>query len=216
MQTQFPKSNRPAPLWLQAPRGVKFILGVLVVTILSIVIFKREWLKPVSQEHAVPTEDAVAMRGLPINATFESIEGNPVKIESFRGSVVLVNFWASWCGPCLVELPSIRELSQKINSSEDFRVVAINVEDKETAQSAANEMWKTLKVPFPTYADFNKKAMQAFQVESLPTTFILDKQGRIVMRASGANDWAGEKIVELIQQLKNESQTALTVVEPDL
>ena len=142
-------------------------------------------------------------RGKPIAAEFSDTAGQKVELEQLRGKVNLVTFWASWCEPCLLELPTFKSLFDKI-ANPDFRIIAVNLDEDTEGKKSAKELWGKLQFAFPFFLDPAKAGLQAFQVETIPATFILDKQGRIAMSTTGSNDWSNERIVDsIVELLKN-------------
>ncbi len=122
------------------------------------------------------------------------------QLYDFKGKVVLLSFWASWCTPCLIELPTFIEINEKL-STKGFVVVPINVDDKESAEQVVPDFWKKKRFPFVTFFDFDKKAAETFNVDTLPSNFVIDKASRIAATGYGANDWASESSIQFIEQL---------------
>jgi thiol-disulfide isomerase/thioredoxin len=132
-----------------------------------------------------------------------AVAGDNKHLSDFKGKVVLVSFWASWCAPCLIELPSFIELHQKLGDK-GLVIVPVNVDEDPNAGTFIKDFWKTKKFPFPTFFDPSHKGTEFFQVDALPSNFVLDKKGRLVAQGYGANDWADEKSVKFIEQLLQE------------
>ena len=129
-----------------------------------------------------------------------SVAGSWVSAADFDGQVLLVNFWATWCRPCIKELPSIEELKHRLQS-EPFDVVAINVgEDKAQIEDFLS---KRLGGPLAIQVllDDNMVATKAWKVRAVPTTYVVDKSGRIAFVATGETDFAHDQIVEQIRSL---------------
>jgi len=112
---------------------------------------------------------------------------------------VLINFWATWCPPCRREMPSMERLSQALKG-EDFVVLAVDVgEDADTIHAFTSQLDATLR--FPILLDSTSRAMQAWKVAGLPTTFLVDKQGRIAASAIGGREFDHPEIVRAIREL---------------
>jgi thiol-disulfide isomerase/thioredoxin len=129
--------------------------------------------------------------------------GKNMKLSDFKGHVVLLSFWASWCTPCLVELPTFIDLHDKL-AKDGLEIVPVNVDENTDSAQEISDFWKTKKFPFPTFFDPTHKGAEAFQVDSLPSNFILDKQGRLVAQGYGANDWSADTSINFIKQLLKE------------
>jgi thiol-disulfide isomerase/thioredoxin len=118
-----------------------------------------------------------------------------VDLAQYEGRVVLVNFWATWCPPCRKEFPSLGRVKKLFKPSE-FEVLAVNVgEDPDTVFSFAGD------APFPVLFDRDAKAMAAWPVKGLPTTLLVDRRGRIAMKAVGGREFDDAEIVAAIRSL---------------
>lgn len=125
--------------------------------------------------------------------------GNVVDFMQFRGKVVFVNFWATWCGYCIEEMPSIAHLNQRFKQSDDFAMVLISLdEDPQAVQRYLN----TVRYSLPVYRMESNPPPAVQSIESLPTTLIVDKQGMIRIRHRGAADWNTPEVVDLIDELR--------------
>ncbi len=123
------------------------------------------------------------------------MDGKPVDLAAYRGKVVLVNFWATWCPPCRKEFPSLGRVRKLLKPTE-FEVLAVNVgEDPDTVFSFAGTP------EFPVLFDRDSKAMAAWPVKGLPTTFLVDRQGGLAFRAVGGREFDDPEIVAAIRQL---------------
>jgi thiol-disulfide isomerase/thioredoxin len=130
-------------------------------------------------------------------------EGGLIDLHAYRGKVVLVNFWATWCPPCRKEFPSLGRV-RALFPRDAFEVLAVNVgEDPETVFSFA--------IPeFPMLFDRDSKAMAAWPVKGIPTSFLIDREGRIAYRAVGGREFDAPDIVALIRQLLGSTTASLT------
>jgi thiol-disulfide isomerase/thioredoxin len=127
------------------------------------------------------------------------VDGKTYDLAALRGKVVLVNFWATWCPPCRREMPSMERL-QKALAGEPFAVLAVDVgEDADTIEAFTSQLDTALT--FPILLDTRSRAMQAWKVAGLPTTYLVDKQGRIVASAIGGREFDHPEIVAAIRAL---------------
>ena len=129
--------------------------------------------------------------------SFSDLSGNILGLADFRGQVVLVNYWATWCAPCLRELPSLVRLKEKLSDAE-FRLLAISI-DREGSEKVAPFLADNELDGLPTYLDPSGRSAVALSVPGMPTTILIDRQGREVGRYTGATEWDEADAVALIR-----------------
>ncbi|MGD8615608.1 MAG: TlpA disulfide reductase family protein [Gammaproteobacteria bacterium] len=131
--------------------------------------------------------------------TLTDMDGEAHSRADYRGKVVLVNFWATWCPPCIREMPSLERVHQALKQ-EPFVVLAVN--QWENADHVFAFMGQIDVFPsFPILFDRDSAVSEAYGVKGLPTSFILDKQGRVVYRAIGGREFDHPEILTLIRAL---------------
>ncbi len=119
---------------------------------------------------------AVAAHATPApDFTLRTLDGAPLRLAEQRGQVVLVNFWASWCAPCKLEMPHLNRLAHKYRDT-GVVLLAVNVDDD--PQKAAAEA-KKLGISFPVLLDTAKTASRAYQLQAMPTTVLVDRDGKV-------------------------------------
>jgi len=129
------------------------------------------------------------------------MDGKTVDLAAYRGKVVLVNFWATWCPPCRKEFPSLGRV-RKLFKPLEFEVIAVNVgEDLETVFSFAGSP------DFPVLFDRDSQAMARWPVKGLPTTMVIDRQGRLALRAVGGREFDDPAIVAQLRELLKQGST---------
>ncbi|MFT6270363.1 MAG: peroxiredoxin [Alphaproteobacteria bacterium] len=118
--------------------------------------------------------------------TLESRDSGNIRLSEQRGNIVMVNFWASWCGPCREELPKMEALYQK-HQDKGFEILAVNVDDE---ASKARILLDDIKVSFPVLYDTAGKVSELYDVNGMPTTVIIDRDGnkRLVHKGYRAGD----------------------------
>lgn len=133
----------------------------------------------------------------------ESLKGEQFKLKDFQGKVVLVQFWATYCTPCRVEMPSMNQLIKKLEKSKTpFKILAINMgETKDEVQKFVDEV----KPEFTILMDSKGDNVQAWNVFAAPSNFVIDKKGKIRYTLYGGVEWDSEEITETIQALAAES-----------
>ena len=146
------------------------------------------------------SNDLHPVKGQPLAPGFKlnDINDEVYRLSDFRGKVVVVNFWASWCPPCRFELPSMERLWQVLKK-EGVVMVAINVgEDADTIFTFTSDY----PVTFPLLMDRDSKVTESYPVLGIPTSFVIDPQGRIIYRAVGTREWDDKDILKQILDLK--------------
>jgi peroxiredoxin len=116
----------------------------------------------------------VAMQPPP-DFTLRTIDGPNLRLGEQRGRVVMVNFWATWCGPCRVELPHLNTLHQRYSAS-GFRMLGVNID--EDPRKAA-ELATKLGIQFPTLLDTQKLVSKSWDLSTMPSTVLIDRSGRV-------------------------------------
>ena len=121
------------------------------------------------------------------NFTLKSLSGEEVSLLQKRGNYVLVNFWATWCGPCKVEMPSLETLHQRFKTK-NFSLLAIS--NDMFGARIVEPFIKAHNLSFTVLLDQQLQVSNKFGVISLPTTFMIDPEGNIIGELRGAEDWA--------------------------
>lgn len=131
------------------------------------------------------------------NLTLKDRAGKVHSLKDYRGKVVLINFWATWCPPCLIEMPFLASAYQKLKSR-GFEVLAISLDEN---QRAVDAFLKEMKLPFPVLLDPPGISARAYLVYGLPYTVIIDREGRIRHKIFGGYEWDHGKPFEKITSL---------------
>jgi peroxiredoxin len=126
-----------------------------------------------------------------------ALDGQPQRLEDYRGRVVLVNFWATWCAPCVEEMPSIEKLRRSLDARR-FAVLAVNVGEGPGAASAFAEK---MNLGFTLLLDREMKTSRAWGARVLPATFIVDPAGKVRYSYYGAIDWSRPDVRAAISKL---------------
>lgn len=158
------------------------------------------------QELEVP-ETTNLRRGLvPVTAAIElpqlenpDLDGNPQRLEDYSGKVVVVNFWASWCPPCLEEIPSMVEFYEQYKAQgEEIELLAVSVGESVTE---VNDFIATTPLPFPILMDIDGESARSWKVFTYPTTVVIDRDGKIAAGSVGVVDWAEVETRQVIDDL---------------
>jgi peroxiredoxin len=138
------------------------------------------------------------------NFILKDLEGNDVSLEDYRGKIILLNFWATWCLPCRVEMPSMEKLYQEYKNK-GFSILAIDMQEDADTVRAFKEQYK---LNFPILLDSDGSVGQFYGVRSIPATYLVNRQGYLIGSALGARDWATESAFMLINSLLKESSNS--------
>ncbi len=172
---------------------------IIIITIIFSLFFSCK------KSEQVPINDMYYNAGIqylspPVKApdfTLENIEGIKKSLSDYRGKVVVLNFWAHWCGPCVQEMPSINSLYNKTRDM-DVEVVTVNLgESLDIVKSYIDEN----SFGFDVLLDSNKMVSQIFGIRSIPSTYIIDRDGNIVGGKLGAHEWDSPMIIDILKGL---------------
>lgn len=130
-----------------------------------------------------------------------TLDGQNRSLRQDRGKIVLMNFWATWCPPCIREMPAMQRLYDKFRTR-GLEIVAVSVDQGNP--DAVRKFAEDMKLNFPIVLDPDQTTKQAYQVRALPTTYLIDRKGRVVAVGMGAREWDGEAAFDLIEHLLNE------------
>jgi len=127
----------------------------------------------------------------------KDLNGKEVKLEDHRGKIVFLNFWATWCQPCRTEMPSMEKLYTEFKDR-DFTILAVDIQERAKKVRAFKEKFK---LNFPILLDPDGSVGSKYGVISIPTTYLIDREGYVIGGALGARDWASKEAFEFINQL---------------
>jgi len=127
----------------------------------------------------------------------QDLDGRSHRLEDYRGKVVLVNFWATWCDPCRAEMPAMNKLRASL-AGRPFAVLAVNLAESE---SRIRRFMEQVPLDFPVLLDRDSGAAKAWKARVLPVSFVLDAGGRIRYSALGEIDWAQDGVRKTILAL---------------
>ncbi len=156
-----------------------------------------------------PSGNAVAFRMVPPamgspapEFQLIDLQGNQQALPDYHGKVVLLNFWATWCGPCRVEMPSMESLYQDLKD-EDFAILAISSDLEGSV--VTRPFVASQGLTFPILHDSDYQVSGSYGVRTLPMSFLIDRNGTLTHRVFGARDWNSSEARELIRGLLRES-----------
>ena len=138
---------------------------------------------------------------IPKKLILNDINGEQVDLNKLKGKVILVNFWASWCPPCVHEMPSMQRLQNRF-FAKGFTILGVNM--AEDVKTVRHFLKTKVAVQFPILFDSDGTALKDWGVFAFPTSYVIDKKGKIRYAIYGGVDWETEDILKKITSLLNE------------
>ncbi|MBT6663156.1 MAG: TlpA family protein disulfide reductase [Nitrospina sp.] len=181
----------------------KYVLLFLLIFISVILFFLEHFTEtPISIEDIQTKEIFNAKKSsvgyFAPSFKLRNIKGNYESLESYRGEVVVLNFWATWCAPCRIEMPSFEKLYRRYRS-EGVTVLAITLD--KNSENKIKSFVDEYGLSFPILLDEKGEVERLYPSMTIPFTYIIDRQGRIVARVDGAKNWESSETFEAIEYL---------------
>ena len=142
------------------------------------------------------SENIVMLSDDNYNWEVESLDGEKSLLADHKGKVIFLNLWATWCPPCIAEMPSIQDLYDKYKDNEQVVFLIVSNEKVEKVSAFMKKRGFTFPVQVTHY-----QLPKPFYTESIPTTFLVSKSGKIVVKETGAANWGGEKMQKIVDDL---------------
>lgn len=172
---------------------MKYIIFILLLT--TSLALKADWQQPELSHNLTDIKKVVPAADFEL----QDMDENKIKLSDYKGKVVLLNFWATWCPPCVREMPSMERLQQEIDA-DSFKVIAINqMEDADQVFAFTGQL--TVDPTFEILFDKTSSVSREYAVRGLPTTYLIDKQGMIRYRAVGGREFDHPEVIKIIEQL---------------
>jgi len=132
-----------------------------------------------------------------VDFELQDLTGSTRRLSDFRGKVVLLNFWATWCGPCRFEMPSMEKLYRRLNAK-GLEIVAVNLqEDRSSVEQFVDEYG----LSFPVLLDTTGRIGATYGARSIPTTYIVDREGFVIAGTIGTREWDTEEYIRFFEKL---------------
>ena len=161
------------------------IFGIVVLAAFTIFI---TWRAKRLEKNIENHDQSTALVGKPApDFDLMSLDGRKITLAEYRGKKkLIVSFWASWCGPCRLELPMLREFYQRHRKPDDnFEILAISIDDN---HDDAEEYATKAKLPFPVLLDLDSSVAGSYGVDGIPTMFIVDEKGKVIYGHAGLDE----------------------------
>lgn len=171
--------------------------NIIVFSLLLIVSGAVQASAPLADLFVVPE---VARHDAP-DFVSENLRGGNSGLADYKGKVVLLNFWATWCMPCRAEMPGMETLWQRYKE-QGFVVVGIS--NDEGSKKRVDTFTKLLDLSFPVLLDPEGEVNDLYKVSNMPTSFLIDRNGKIISRIVGSDDWLSPEAIQLVENLLNQ------------
>ena len=142
----------------------------------------------------------------PVVINLKDMNGRNVRLSDFKGKIVFLNFWTTWCPTCRIEMPSMEKLHRKLKDR-DFAMVTVNLQE---SASQVKAFFKQYDLTFIALLDSTGEVGVAFGIRAIPTTYILDKTGRIIGQVNGPREWDSKDAIALFEKLIDSDAVATT------
>ncbi len=173
------------------------LLGLLIIVALILLVLRFQKMGNPQQEinfnQLKPKEGYLAPK-----FTLRNLRGNLEGLDDHAGKVIVVNFWATWCAPCVKEMPSFETLYRRFRS-QGLTVLAVSL-DKDGSSKVQDYVDK-FKLSFPVLLDTEGIAEKLYPSFTIPFTYVIDKQGRVAARIDGAKDWESAETFKAVEYL---------------
>ncbi|OGW00663.1 MAG: hypothetical protein A2889_05895 [Nitrospinae bacterium RIFCSPLOWO2_01_FULL_39_10] len=131
--------------------------------------------------------------------TLMTMDNKKVSLKDFKGKYIFLNFWATWCGPCIDEMPSMERLYQKFKTRKNFAMLAVSIDKAGT--DAVKKFMTENKLTFSVLLDRDSEVAGAYGVMGIPSTYLIDTQGFVINRAVGARTWDTKDSIEFFEKM---------------
>jgi len=204
-----PQVSAQRPERGEAPRAVmpsqltqRLVIMVSALALIALAHAHRPTIGESPEARVARRFNAQVAAGEAINGTLESRDGTRKTLADFRGQVVLLNFWASWCPPCLKEMPDLEALSKGMRGR-PFSLIALSGDD---SWEPVDRVFGGAEVSMKVFRDPSLKDKQHLRwgTEKLPETYVIDKEGRLRLRFINVQPWQDDELVSYLEWLADE------------
>jgi peroxiredoxin len=183
------------------PKSKKFVPFLVIVAVVFLLLQRQQSSGPLPAPKLELLEiESRSTKGTEF--TLADLSGKHVRLADFRGNVVVLNFFATWCGPCRKEMPGLEKLYQHYQHK---GLVVVGVSGDVQGKDVVDPFVKEYNLTFPVVLDPQNTVSKQYRVRGIPTIYLLDRQGRIAGMHVGGADWNGKVARKLIEQLLEES-----------
>ena len=165
-----------------------YLLYLLLTILVAVVIYRVQ--TPVDSQVKIKSQVGLEVGMQAPDFTLRNLNGNLEGLSEFKNKVVVLNFWATWCAPCLEEMPAFEKLYRRYRS-QGLTVIAVSLDKGDT--SKVEKFVDEHSLTFPVLLDLDGIAERIYPSFTIPFTYVIDKKGRIAARVDGAKNWSSNE-----------------------
>ena len=165
-----------------------YLLYLLLTILVAVVIYRVQ--TPVDSQVKIKSQVGLEVGMQAPDFTLRNLNGNLEGLSEFKDKVVVLNFWATWCAPCLEEMPAFEKLYRRYRS-QGLTVIAVSLDKGDT--SKVEKFVDEHSLTFPVLLDLDGIAERIYPSFTIPFTYVIDKKGRIAARVDGAKNWSSNE-----------------------
>ncbi|MHB1846801.1 MAG: redoxin domain-containing protein [Deltaproteobacteria bacterium] len=180
-------------------RGTKLVFFIAVVVAIALVFANKIYQRTVVERQAELQSLDLEAESFPApEFSLSDQRGEKHRLEDYRGKVVLLNFWATWCPPCRQEIPSMRQLAARMDARKDFALVALSVDD---GWAPIRELFRGEAPGFQVLWDDGGRVSRAFGTTKYPESYVIDRNGNVIAKFVGPRDWSTPASIHYFERL---------------
>jgi len=165
-----------------------YLLYLLLTILAAVVIYRAQ--TPINSQVKIKSQVGLEVGMQAPDFTLRNLNGNLEGLSEFKDKVIVLNFWATWCAPCLEEMPAFEKLYRRYRS-QGLTVIAVSLDKGDT--SKVEKFVDEHSLTFPVLLDLDGIAERAYPSFTIPFTYVIDKKGRIAARVDGAKNWSSNE-----------------------
>lgn len=163
----------------------KYLLGIVLLIIAGGLYFYMGQKAANEPKNAEKTSEGVQIGNRAPDFTLKTLDGRMVKLSDFRGKKVILNFWATWCPPCKAEVPEFEKFYQE-QQNDSIEILAVDITAQEKSKEGVTDFIKSYGITYPVVLDEAGVVADTYRISAIPTTFIVDAQGTVRQKVTGA------------------------------
>lgn len=163
----------------------KYLQGIILLIVVGGLYFYIGSKDKTEKKNVEQTSQGVQIGNRAPDFSLTTLDGRMVKLSDYRGKVVILNFWATWCPPCKAEVPEFERFYQE-HHSDSIEILAVDITSQEKSKEAVSDFIKSYGISYQIVLDETGAAADLYRISAIPTTYIIDAQGIIRQKVTGA------------------------------